>query len=157
MRLEHLDESLEQRLMRVHDELRRARWVLRVVVPGVGHPVLAQGHHHRDHLVGAVQHDLRGDAHLGRQVGEPLERRQQVLPAVGRVQGVGCDGVQQRVLVGEDPEDRALGDAGRLGDHLGGEGVTVLEEQGADGVDDRPATVVAVQRSSSRGHSVNAK
>ena len=39
------------------------------------------------------------------------------------------DGDDDLVLVGEDPEDRALGDAGRLGDLAGRDPVAVLEQQ----------------------------
>ena len=55
------------------------------------------------------------------------------------------DGGDQRVLVGEDPEDRALGDAGRLGDLAGGDHLAVLEQQREGGVDDRRPPLVGRQ------------
>lgn len=55
-------------------------------------------------------------------------------------------GVEQFVLVGEDPEDRALGDACGTGDLFGGDRLTVLGEQGPDRVDDRGASLLGWQR-----------
>ena len=46
-------------------------------------------------------------------------------------------GVEELVLVGEDPEDGAFGDAGCVGDLLGGDRFAVLGEQRADRFDDR--------------------
>jgi len=45
------------------------------------------------------------------------------------LEGVLQDGVDQGVLVGEDPEDRALGDAGRLRDLAGADLAPVLDQQ----------------------------
>ena len=45
-------------------------------------------------------------------------------------------GLDQRLLVREDPEDRALGDAGGLGDLAGGDRGAVGEDQGQRGRDD---------------------
>src|SRR5690606_35726786 len=53
-----------------------------------------------------------------------------------------------RLLVGEDPEDRALGDAGRLGDVPGGHRQAMLEQQGEGGLDDGGA---ALGRGQGRG------
>ena len=52
----------------------------------------------------------------------------------------------QRVLVGEDPEDRALGDAGRLGDLAGRDLGTVLADQRQGGADDRGAALLGRHR-----------
>ncbi len=43
------------------------------------------------------------------------------------------DGVDQVVLVVEDVEDRPLGDAGDLGQALGGDSLTVLDQRRGDG------------------------
>ena len=56
------------------------------------------------------------------------------------------DRVEQRGLVVEDPEDRALGDAGRLGDLPGGDRRALLEEQREGGGDDRRAALLERQR-----------
>ena len=52
----------------------------------------------------------------------------------------------QLVLVGEDPEDRALGDPGRLGDLPGGDPIAVLEQQRQRGGDDHRPPLVGRQR-----------
>ena len=53
------------------------------------------------------------------------------------------EGRQDQVVLGvEDPEDRALGDAGGVGDLPGGHGAPVLEQQRDGGVDERCAAVV---------------
>ena len=144
VRLEDLGEPVEQRTVRVEDELRRPGRVL--VRPGrLGHPHLAQRHHHRDDLLRARVHALGGDQHPLAQVGDPRERRGQLGLPGGGVHGLGGRH-QQRGLVGEDPEDRALGDAGGLGDLLGGHAAAVLEQQRHDDVDDRAAAVVGGHR-----------
>ena len=55
-------------------------------------------------------------------------------------------GVEQFVLVGEDPEDRAFGNAGGAGNLLGGDRLAVLGEQGAHGLDDRRPAFFRWQR-----------
>ena len=50
-----------------------------------------------------------------------------------------------RVLVGEDAEDRAFGDAGGLGDLAGGHVRAVGHEQGNGGGDDRGPPLVGRQ------------
>ena len=50
------------------------------------------------------------------------------------------------VLVGEDPEDRALGDPGRLGDLAGGQPVAELGQQRDRRGDDRRAPLLGGQR-----------
>ena len=64
----------------------------------------------------------------------------------GRVGGVLDDGGDQLVLVGEDAEDRALGDAGGLGDLARGDHLAVLEQQGEHGLDDHRPPLVGRQR-----------
>jgi hypothetical protein len=90
--------------------------------------------------------DDRGDAFvelltLGK-VGEQGDRRL----GLERFQGRRGD----ELLLGfEDPEQGALGHAGRLGQLPGGERGAVFQQQWLDGVDDRPAPVV-------RGHGSSA-
>ena len=64
----------------------------------------------------------------------------------GRVEGGVDDRVDELVLVGEDPEDRALGDAGGLGDLTRGDGAALLEEQGERGRDDQRPPFLRRQR-----------
>ena len=52
----------------------------------------------------------------------------------------------QRLLVGEDPEDRALGDAGGLGDLAGGERGAVREQQREGGLDDAGPPLLGRER-----------
>ena len=54
--------------------------------------------------------------------------------------------VEQLVLVGEDPEDRALGDARRAGDLLRRDRLPVLGEQRAHGLDDRRPPLLGRER-----------
>ena len=56
------------------------------------------------------------------------------------------DGRDQRLLVGEDAEDRALGDAGRLGDLAGGERGAVGEQQRERGLDDAGPALLGWER-----------
>ena len=68
-----------------------------------------------------------------------------------RVEGRLDDGLDQGLLVGEDPEDRALGDAGGLGDLAGGDRRPVGQEQGEGGGDDRGPRARAAGRAAARG------
>ena len=65
--------------------------------------------------------------------------------AVG-VGGVVDDGRDELVLVGEDAEDGALGDARGLGDLAGRDHLAVLEEQRQHGLDDHRPPLVGRQR-----------
>ena len=55
-------------------------------------------------------------------------------------------GVEQLVLVGEDPEDRALGDARGACDLLRGDRLAVLGEQGPHRLDDRRTPLLGRKR-----------
>ena len=55
-------------------------------------------------------------------------------------------GVDQRLLVGEDPEDGALGDAGGLGDLAGGDVDALGQQEGHGGGDDGGPSLVGRHR-----------
>jgi hypothetical protein len=111
----------------------------------------AHRHHHRGHLVGALAEQSRRAQHPVPQTGQAVQGVGERLVEAGGCQHVLGSGVQQRGLVGEDPEDRALRDAGRLGDLLGGQRRPVLEQQRHRDVEDRPAPVVGSHRGRAAG------
>jgi hypothetical protein len=98
------------------------------------------GHQSGDHERAALQDAHRlGDGVLEGQL--EVDRRQRLLGGCG-IGAVLDDGGDQLVLVGEDPEDRALGDARGFGDQLRRDHLAVLQEQRQHGLDDhRPAFV----------------
>ena len=85
-----------------------------------------------------------------------LERRgrdrcRRCAPRTGSVSSAASmRGREQLVLVGEDPEDGALGDAGSRGDLPGGHGFTVLEQQRRGGRDDGCPPFLGRQRRRAR-------
>ena len=134
--------------------------VMRVAV-GVedAHERVAVGHRAARHLVEARadarheapdvddallhDHDRGGERVLERR--DRRDRRERGLERRGVERGLD-DRDDDLVLVGEDPEDRALGDPGGLGDLPARDPVAVLEQQRQRGRDDRRPPLVGRQR-----------
>ena len=92
--------------------------------------------------------------HHGDRGGEAVAQRQVAVDGSqlgldgGRVERLVDAGVDDLVLAVEDPEDRALGDARRLGDLLGADGAALVPQQRDGGGDDRGPPVVGGHRGS---------
>ena len=96
--------------------------------------------------------DLLDGVHVGVEQGQDgrdaldeaavLGQRPQCPRRTGRVEHIGDDGVEEGLLRGEDAEDRALGDPGRLGHLLRRESAPVGDEERARRGDDRPAPLL---------------
>ena len=108
---------------------------------------------HPHDLPDALHPPAHGVDGLGQHLLQRVERVDQAQfgDVRGGVQDAGDDRVDHRVLVREDPEDRALGDAGGLGDLPGGDGGAVVADQRDRGGDDRGPAFVGRQRGCSGG------
>jgi len=88
----------------------------------------AHARHHPPHVDGAALQHPDDPPEPGLEVEVGMDAREGAIEGPG-VEGRLDDRMEQRVLVGEGPEDGALGDAGGLRDLPGGNGRAVVADE----------------------------
>ena len=114
--------------------------------------MLAHGHHHRHREPHPLEHP-GGDGHdPAPRPSAPADRGVEVGLRRGRVDGLLDRRQHQAPLVREDPEDRALGDAGGPGELAGADVPALLDEERHEHVEDRLAAVLGGHGGGAGGH-----